>query len=108
MQEFPAQEGFQYHWFTSFPENLLDIMEQNDIDYIFFDHDLGENMEVSQKLNALLYENPERFNKAFSYLEIVIHSMNPAGAGLIANKFESCIESQIRKIPINIMKQTLL
>ena len=78
----------QVIWLVEYPsEGLVEYLSKHsNIEYISFDHDLGEK-EVSSELNKEMWEYEDfEFQKAFDDKIIKIHSMNPRGAENIYHK----------------------
>ena len=93
----------EYQWFTSWPENFIQILEDNpSITCISLDHDLGTS-EVSRELYRLFMTDYERFENCLKSRTIVVHSMNPVGAERIKGLVEPYCKS-VKIIPLSNMK----
>lgn len=90
LYKFWSNQGIDtYTWLTTWPKNFFDILINNpNITHLSLDHDLGSD-DVSRELGRLFHEySEEDIRKAFNNIHVVVHSMNPQGAGNIANRLE--------------------
>ena len=64
---------------TKYEDKFFDYIENNEIDFIFFDHDLGIDLKIGAEISKELvdkYMNDEiKLNTVF-----IIHSNNPPGS----------------------------
>lgn len=68
-------------------EEAIPYINQNNVQHISFDHDLGENIQTGQDLAKYIEE--KAFNNEISPIEWRVHSQNPSGAANIVNTMRS-------------------
>jgi len=76
--------------------SAIEYLEHDEFDFIFLDHDLGEENGSGLDVAEYLNDNPDNFN---NYANIVVHSWNvPA-----ANRMLALLPNHTKHIPFDVV-----
>lgn len=88
----PMPEGYDIHCYTA--EDTIELLENNIIDFISFDHDLATDTtghDVAKWIEKKVFET------GLGFVEYRVHSANPVGVKNIIATMESARREYIRR-----------